>query len=265
MRRLKGEAMPAGKNWTREEHILAFNLYSRIPFGTIHIHNPKIKELAHLLGRSVGSVSLKLANFARLDPSLQERGIKGLPHGAKGEEEVWDEFAEHPEDLAFESERLFAQHERKPLEEVAQIEIDDLPRPGRERDAIIKVRVNQSFFRKRVLSAYEFRCCVTGLSIGSLLVAGHIVPWAVDKKNRLNVRNGLCMNALHDRAFESHLMWIDQRFIVRMSNRLRDERQLSEAARWLLGFDGKPLILPAKFQPDPKLLLKHSRKCQAIN
>ena len=62
-------------NWTREEHILAFNLYCQIPFGTIHIRNPKIKELARLLARSVGSVSRKLANFARLDPFLQQRGI----------------------------------------------------------------------------------------------------------------------------------------------------------------------------------------------
>jgi len=257
----KGEAMRTGTNWTREEHILAFNLYSQIPFGTIHIHNPKIKELSRRLDRSVGSVSLKLANFARLDPSLQRRGIRGLPHGAKAEEEVWNEFAQHPEELAFESERLLAKREGKPIEEVAWIQTEDLPPPGRERDAIVKVRVNQSFFRKRVLSAYEFRCCITGLSIRSLLVAGHIIPWAVDKKNRLNVRNGLCMNALHDRVFESRLMWIDKNFIVRMSNRLREERSVSDAARWLLSFDGKPLILPEKFQPDQKLLLKHSRKC----
>lgn len=256
--------MPATQNWSRDEHILAFNLYSQIPFGTIHIHNPKIRELANLLGRSVGSVSRKLANFARLDPVLQARGIKGLLHGAKGEEEVWNEFAEHPEELAFESEKLFAQRLGKPIEEVTQIETNDLPPPGREREATIKVRVNQSFFRKRVLSAYEFRCCVTGLEIRPLLVAGHIVPWAVDKENRLNVRNGLCMNALHDRAFDSHLMWIDEGFVVRMSNRLRVEKQSSEGSRWLLSFDGKPLILPTKFSPDPELLLKHLRKCKEI-
>lgn len=260
----KGDEMPKGTNWTREEHILAFNLYSQIPFGTIHIHNPKIKELARLLGRTVGSASLKLANFARLDPSLQQRGIRGLPHGAKGEEDVWKEFGQQPEELAFESERLLAEREGKPIEELAEIQTEDLPPPGRERDAIVKVRVNQSFFRKRVLSAYEFRCCVTGLTIKSLLVAGHIVPWAVDKKNRLNARNGLCLNALHDRAFESHLMWIDQELIVRMSRRLKDENERSEAVRWLLSFDGKRLILPAKFQPDPRLLRKHSRKCQAV-
>src|SRR5258706_15671392 len=104
-------------NWSRDEHILAFNLYSQIPFGTIHTRNPKIQELAQLLGRSVGSVSRKLANFARLDPFLQRRGIRGLEHGAKGEEEVWNEFAKNPEALAFESQRLLAQREAKSIEE----------------------------------------------------------------------------------------------------------------------------------------------------
>lgn len=80
------------KDWTREEHILAFNLYCKILFGSIGMRNPQIIKLAKILGRSVGAVSYKLANFSRLDQELQARGIKGMPHGAKGEEEVWREF-----------------------------------------------------------------------------------------------------------------------------------------------------------------------------
>src|SRR5881296_256870 len=139
------------QNWSREEHILAFNLYCQIPFGTIHTRNPRVQELAKLIGRSPGSVSYKLANFARLDPALQKRGIRGMPHGAKGEEEVWREFAEDPEQLAFESEKLVAARSKKSLAEVAQIETDDLPREGLEREALLRVRVNQSFFRRRIL------------------------------------------------------------------------------------------------------------------
>src|SRR5438093_13437034 len=109
--------MPNAKNpdWTREEHLLAFNLYCKIPFGTIHMRNTKVIELAALLGRSVGSVSYKLSNFARLDPALQARGIRGSQHGAKGEEEVWLEFAENPEALAYESESLLADRLDRPL------------------------------------------------------------------------------------------------------------------------------------------------------
>jgi putative restriction endonuclease len=159
-----------GANWSRAEHIIAFNLYNQIPFGTIHMRNPKVIELAALLGRSVGSVSYKLSNFARLDPALQARGIRGSQHGAKGEEEGWLEFAEDPERLAYESASLLADRLHRPLEEVAEIEESDLPPPGIEREAIVRLRVNQSFFRQRVLSAYGLRCCVTGLAVPQLLV-----------------------------------------------------------------------------------------------
>ncbi len=246
-------------NWTREEHIIAFNLYCQIPFGQIHMGNPRIIELARLIGRSVGSISYKLSNFARLDPTLQARGIQGSPHGAKGEEEVWNEFANHPEALAYESECLLAERLGKPIEEVADIDTRDLPLVGIEREATVRVRVNQSFFRRRIISAYEFRCCVTGLVVRELLVASHIVPWAQDAANRLNPRNGLCLNAPHDRAFDRGLMWIDKGFIIRFNKPLRgDTMSQNPAVAWLTSFAGQPLLLPKKFGPDPDLLLKHA-------
>jgi putative restriction endonuclease len=246
--------------WMRDEHILAFNLYCQIPFGTIHMRNPRIVELARLLGRSVGSVSYKLSNFARLDPALRERGIRGNEHGAKGEENVWDEFASDPEALAFESERLMADRMGRPLEEVAGIETRDLPAAGIEREAVVRVRVNQSFFRRRIVSAYEFRCCVTGLTTPELLVASHIVPWAKDPANRLNPRNGLCLNALHDRAFDRGLMWIEPGFVMRFASRLKhkpDDPTLS----WMTAFDGHRLYLPKRFAPDTRFLAMHAEQC----
>jgi putative restriction endonuclease len=120
----------------------------------------------------------------------------------------------------------------KPIEEVAGIETRDLPVEGIEREAIVRVRVNQSFFRRRIVSAYEFRCCVTGLAVPELLVASHIVPWAQDTANRLNPRNGLCLNALHDRAFDRGLMVVDDTMHVRFSPRLREKS--GEGTDWLL-------------------------------
>ncbi len=252
-----------GEKWNRAEHILVFNLYCKIPFGTMHMRNPRVIELARLLGRRVGSVSRKLCNFARLDPSLQCRGVEGLVHGAKGEEDIWREFARNPEGLAFESELCLASTLRKPLEEVAEVETRDLPPAGLEREAIVRLRVNQSFFRSRILSAYNFRCCVTGLAVRELLVASHIVPWSMDASNRMNPRNGLCLNALHDRAFDRLLMWIDEDFSVRFSPRIRDVAGENAAAlRWLLAFEGRPLRLPKRFTPDPAFLGRHVQQCK---
>src|SRR5437667_3647407 len=93
-------------NWTRPEHILAFNLYCKISSGRQHSRAPEIIELAKLLGRSRGSVALKLNNFSRLGPELKARGIRGAAHGAKGEIEAWCDFEDNPEALAFESQPL---------------------------------------------------------------------------------------------------------------------------------------------------------------
>src|SRR5207253_8454723 len=130
----------------------------------------------------------------------------------------------------------------------------DLPAEGIEREAMVRIRVNQSFVRRRIVSAYESRCCVTGLRVRELLVASHIIPWSADVANRLNPRNGLCLNALHDRAFDRGLMWVEKGFIVRLSPKLHSATKNSEPANWLTRFDGQRLILPSNFAPDSKLL-----------
>lgn len=246
-------------NWTRTEHILAFNLYWRIPFGKVHKGNPAVIELAKVIGRSPSSVGMKLGNFARLDPALQSRGISGLSNGAKGEVDIWDEFHESPEDLAYESEKLRAHYFKTRLETSTEIETCDLPQIGREREALVKQRVNQSFFRRRVLTAYENKCCITGLAIPQLLVAGHIVPWSQDIPNRLNPKNGLCLNMIHDKAFDRGLMWIDNEFTIHYSDELKESsKKPSEASSWLQQFEGRKLLLPKNFSPSSELLETHS-------
>lgn len=247
----------AGKDWTRDEHILAFNLYCKIPFGRQHSRAPEIIELANLLHRSANSVALKLNNFSRLDPELQARGIKGMTHGAKGEIKVWGEFDENPEALAFESERLLAQFTGRKLEDIAEIDERELPKEGLERERMVRVRVNQHFFRAAVLAAYDYKCCITGLAIPELLVASHIVPWATDPKQRMNPRNGLCLNALHDRAFDRSLMFIGADMTVRFREKLLHSEKRNPGLDWLLGYVGKPICMPRKFKPDEALLLLH--------
>jgi putative restriction endonuclease len=244
-------------NWTREEHTLAFNLYCKIPFGRQHSRAPEIIELARLLGRSAGSVALKLNNFSRLDPELQARGVKGMAHGAKGELEVWRDFESDPAALAFESERLLARFTGRKLEDIAEIDERELPPEGRERERMVRVRVNQHLFRAAVLSAYDYKCCVTGLAVPELLVASHIVPWADDPKQRMNPRSGHCLNALHDRAFDRGLMTIAHDLTARIAPAIKASKPKDPTGlAWLLAIDAKPLRAPRRFRPDPELLAR---------
>jgi len=254
--------MSRSSDWTREQHIIAFNIYNQLSFGKMHARNPLVKHLANLVGRTPSAAALKLTNFARLDPALQKRGVKGMSHGAKGEQAVWEEFAADPERLALESEKLVAQRSGRTIEEVSGIETDDIPPTGEEREAIVRLRVKQGFFRRRVISAYEGACCVTRISHPDLLVASHIIPWAEDPTNRLNPCNGLCLNRLHDAAFDRYLMWVDEEFVVHLSSRLmKESKQPKAALDWMMSFDGRQLHLSGKFKPSAELLRRHAARC----
>ena len=72
----------------------------------------------------------------------------------------------------------------------------------------------QHRFRKMLWRAYGGRCCLCESQLPELLVASHIVPWSVDRKNRLNPHNGLLLCRTHDCLFESGLLRISPEFDV---------------------------------------------------
>jgi putative restriction endonuclease len=246
------------QRWSREQLIIAFNLYCKISFGRIDQTNPAVIALADVLRRTPAAVAWKLANLARLDPSLKARGVKGASHGSKGEVEVWDEFNNNWDSLAFESEQLLAQLTHQSVEELNELNEEDLPKEGKERERVVKVRVNQRFFRTTVLASYESRCCITGLAIPSLLSASHIAPWSKDPNNRMNPRNGLCLSVLHHQAFDNGLFTITPDMRVRLSSGLA--KQDGPVKVFFGRYEGQPVLLPKRFLPDPMLLDWHNKR-----
>jgi len=245
--------------WTREELILAINLYCKTPFGKLHRRNPDIIALADLIDRTPSSVTYKLVNFASLDPSLQARGISGAKNVSKLDKAIWIEFYQNWNDLPFESEMLRAQITKTPIEELNHLKEEELPKQGKERTRIIKARVNQNFFRSMVLSAYDHTCCITGLKQPKLLIAGHIKPWAIDAENRINPRNGLAINALHDRAFENGLITINQAYKIRVSSLLK-KKPTQEVEKYFLAYEEREIHLPKRFLPDLEFLDYHENE-----
>jgi len=237
--------------WNRDELLLAFNLYCKIPFGQIYRNNPQIISLAALLERTPSAVSWKLANFASLDGSLKDRNVRGASHGARADLEIWNEFHGNWDRLAFESERLLLKLTGDPPPEAYSVFPD-----GGSRLALVKLRVNQAFFRAAVLSAYDYSCCVSGVNVPSLLIASHITPWAHDSRNRTNPRNGLCLSAMHDRAFDCGLITVGPDYILRASSHLKKRPNQSIEAM-LLKFEGRRIKLPQRFLPDKNFLLFH--------
>lgn len=248
------------KLWTREELILAVNLYCKMPFGRMHSRNPEVIHLSELLGRTPSSVAFKLVNFASLDPSLKARGIKGASNASNLDKSIWNEFFNNWDVLPYESEVLLAKFENRPIEVIDQISEADILKEGKTREQLVKTRVNQSFFRSTILASYNFTCCVTGMQQSEFLVAGHIKPWSLDEKNRLNPRNGILINALHDRAFESGLITIDTNYRVKISSILLKQRNINSIEDYFIKYEGKEILLPTRFLPDLEFLKYHNHE-----
>ena len=247
------------KLWTRDELILAINLYCKLPFGKLSSTTKEIIDLSKLIGRTSGSVALKLVNFSSLDPSLQERGIKGMGNASRLDKQVWNEFYNNWDTALIESERLLAEKKHTNIERLNKIDIHDLPKEGKEKERLVKTRVNQSIFRAIVLATYDNSCCITGINNPDLLIASHIVPWSKDEKNRLNPMNGLCLNALHDRAFDKGLITIASKdFTIKISSQLKKKGSIENIKYNFLDFEGKQIHLPDKFIPSKEQLKIHN-------
>lgn len=245
--------------WTKEELILAINLYSKLLFGQLHQGNPAIKELAGLIGRTPGSVAYKLVNFASLDPVLKQRGIKGMSNASKLDKEVWNEYMHHWDEQYMEGEVLLAQKKHTTLEKLYNIDLDEYKETdGREINRTVKVRINQSIFRGVVLSNYNNQCCITGMQMPELLVASHIAPWSKDKGNRLNPQNGFALNALHDKAFDKHIITVTEDLKLKISPKFYLHQDVPSIKQNFIDYDGKSLIEPRKFYPKSEFLKLHN-------
>jgi hypothetical protein len=247
--------------WTREQLKLAFYLYCQLEFGKLHSRNRDIIELAQLIGRTPGAVAMKLVNFASLDPAIISTGRAGLGNAGSLDREIWDEFHADWEGLAIECNRLRTelvgskgQVPTTALDTDEAAGLEDFT--GQTRRAVIEQRIKQHFFRRAVLSSYRGRCCMSGMAEPRLLIASHIVPWSKDKANRLNPSNGLCLSAIHDKAFDKGLIALSDDFRVLVSTELK-RSQDAFVRNVLLPLEGHPIELPERFVPDASFVSRH--------
>ncbi len=97
---------------------------------------------------------------------------------------------------------------------------------------------------------------MSGLSETRLLVASHIVPWSKDKANRLNPSNGLCLSAIHDRAFDTGLITLTDDFKIVVSEELKRKNE-TFVTEVLLPLNGRTIEPPERFAPQAELIAWH--------
>jgi putative restriction endonuclease len=126
-----------------------------------------------------------------------------------------------------------------------------------EAEATVKVRTMQSFFRKVVLAAYNWTCCITGNPVEDLLVASHILPWSDFPDERLNPRNGLCLAAHFDRAFDRGLITFDEHLRLVLSPIIQRHLPNESLESEFVSREGRSMVRPDRFAPDADFMAHH--------
>lgn len=230
--------------WTREELVDVLSLYCRLPFGKFDSRNAQVIALAERLGRTPGSVAMKLANLASFDPAHRTRGVGGLPGASRLDREIWDAF--------------YGQWDRLAESVEPSPQVVWPRRAGRtETQATVTQRRGQAFFRQAVIAAADGRCCISGIQHEMLLRASHIIPWSVDESRRLDPSNGLCLSALHDAAFDRGLMTIRDDGSLAVSDELVRSMPQDTYAENFGRHRDRPVMLPERYRPSPEALAYH--------
>lgn len=164
---------------------------------------------------------------------------------------------------------LFRNHQGDP-DELAKLLNKEVKLPkdiqkelkGTEAIRQVKVRTNQGAFRKMILETYHNRCCITGLDIPQLCIASHIIPWSDRKDTRMDVRNGLCLSATYDKAFDQNLISFDEKYRLIVSRTIREHYRNDHARELFEKREGQKIWMPKKKakKPNQNFLEVHRKK-----
>jgi len=152
---------------------------------------------------------------------------------------------------------------RKIVQTSADPKVIDIPTsPRRTVLQQVQRKVRDARFRANIMSVYEHRCAVSGIQL-DLLDAAHIIP--VEHKDGTDeITNGLCLTAIHHRAFDNGLIAVRSDYSVAVN-----DRKLGQLKA--IGWDGGAdlfkttlrdhIILPRKteYYPSVDYLVKGQR------
>jgi putative restriction endonuclease len=208
----------ANRLWTRDEFILALDLYFRIPFGQINKNNPDIIKLAAFIGRTPSSVGMRLSNYANCDPKLKAAGIKGLEGGQQQCQPYWDEFSNSRGKL------MSAANE-------SRIHLIESNSKGRnqfyshisEWDNLVNEMYDYEF-QDIVSKNYHEHCAISGMKAHQFLVGCHIIPSCENEEEAMKAHNGIFLNILYARAFVEGLIGFDTDYKIHFSSELKNHK-----------------------------------------
>ncbi|MGH8146047.1 MAG: HNH endonuclease [Rhodanobacteraceae bacterium] len=139
------------------------------------------------------------------------------------------------------------------FEPVTASDLEGIPPERRRVVSSISRWARDNAFRRKVIAAYDRKCCITGVQL-RLIDAAHILPVGAEGSTD-DVRNGLCLSPTFHRAYDRGLVYLaeDRRMLI-------NPKKKNDLVRLGLGgglrdFEanlGREILLPADRRQWPK-------------
>jgi len=98
-----------------------------------------------------------------------------------------------------------------------------------QRLGVVKHRVGQDVFRRKLLIKFNKKCAVTGIEEEEMLLASHILPWKdADNFQRLDIENGILLNPFYDKLFDKFFISFDDSGKIVLSEKLKFSQKLMQ-------------------------------------
>jgi putative restriction endonuclease len=121
-------------------------------------------------------------------------------------------------------------------------------------EVVVRQRLHQPMFKRRVLTAYRTQCAMCRLRVRELLEAAHIKPDS--EGGEPVVPNGIALCAIHHRAFDALVVGVTPDYLVQVRADVLQDHDGPTLQHALQEIHGTKLVLPARAaqRPDPELL-----------
>lgn len=107
------------------------------------------------------------------------------------------------------------------LEDIPTVDLGPVTTERQRVVSVVERLSRDAGFRRKVTNAYEYRCAVTRMQL-RLVDAAHILPVGAPGSND-QVYNGLCLSPTYHRAYDQGLIYLDEKYVMRLNPTKRQE------------------------------------------
>lgn len=202
---------------------------------TQHINSPKIQEIVtgkrtpHLFVRLIPKIKGKTQPFiycGRLVYSIHEKKTSKPVH-IIFQNIDYDDFTDN-EDLidvyTWKPSKIVKSNISK-QGVISKRRLTQYKKPNKtERKGLVISRVGQGYYRQQIIDKWKCKCPVSGITIKSILISSHIVPWSESTDiEKLDVENGILLSPNIDALFDKHLISFNENGFIMISNKISSD------------------------------------------